>query len=296
MKKLRTLQLSMVILAIGALKSNAQLAPLGAMYFHNQYLNNPAVAGQKDGLTVDLGIRQQWSSLPGSPTTQVFTAGYALTSKTGLGLSFYNEEAGLIKQTRVMGTYSYHLPLDGLHKKLSFGLSLGYMDELIDYSSIDGDAADQAVVNFNQREKYIDGDFGLMYTSERLEVQFSAPNLKSLFMQDESKGQIADAARYYAAVSYKFRLPEKMDMAIEPKLAFRSVKNFKNLIDAGANLSLAGGRANVMGVYHTSKNSTLGIGGRITESLLLMGVYTSGSAPLRSDVNGNFEINLKLEL
>ena len=61
----------------------AQLHPMGAMYFQNQYLANPAMAGLESGLRADLAYRKQWSSIPGAPETQSITADYGSSKKAG---------------------------------------------------------------------------------------------------------------------------------------------------------------------------------------------------------------------
>src|ERR1700761_6834601 len=94
-----------------ALQSRAQLNPLQSMYFQNPYLYNPSLAGMTNNLNINLDYRQQWSSFPGTPKTEAFTADYGATDRVGLGLTVYNDVAGLITQTKVVGTYAYHLPI-----------------------------------------------------------------------------------------------------------------------------------------------------------------------------------------
>lgn len=55
-----------------------------------------------------------------------FTADYGF-SKVGLGLSVLNDKARLQRQTRVVGTYAYHLPLSE-SQNLHFGVSFGFMN------------------------------------------------------------------------------------------------------------------------------------------------------------------------
>ena len=76
--------------------SYAQLNPLGQAYFQNQYLANPAMAGLGEGLRVNAGYRQQWTSMPGSPSTQFLTGDYGFKNRVGLGANIYHEKAGLL--------------------------------------------------------------------------------------------------------------------------------------------------------------------------------------------------------
>ena len=56
-----------------------------------------------------------------------FRADYGF-SKVGLGLSVLNDKARLQRQTRVVGTYAYHLPLSE-SQNLYFGVSFGFMNQ-----------------------------------------------------------------------------------------------------------------------------------------------------------------------
>jgi type IX secretion system PorP/SprF family membrane protein len=134
---------------IGA-KSHAQSNPFQSMYFQNRYLANPAMAGIEPTLNINLGYQQQWNSFPGAPKTQSLTADDGLTDKVGVGLNVNNDQAGLIQTTRILGSYAYHVPLNGEGQKLSFGLSLGINSSSINNSKVNGDVSDDAVQQYNQ--------------------------------------------------------------------------------------------------------------------------------------------------
>ena len=272
----------------------AQLSPMGAMYFQNQYLGNPAMAGSAKGLNLNLGYRQQWSSIPGGPVMQTFTADYEFNAKVGLGLNVYNDQAGLLKRTRTVASYAYHLPLNEDNRKLSFGLSLGFMNERISNEDIHGDPGDLNVSLYNQRETYIDGDFGIAYTSNRLSLQAVVPNMKSYFKRDITTNPV-DRSTFFSAISYKVKLSQADGLGIEPKVAYRGVKGFDNIVDAGANLSYANNQVNFFGMYHSSKSTTFGLGLNY-HSIGFIAIYTNATTSLGSYVNGNFEIGLKLNL
>ena len=198
--------LLLIIILAGSLQGRAQLNPLSTQYFLNQYLANPAMAGVQEGLNMNLSVRQQWSVVPGSPSSQALTADYRMNKKVGLGLNMYNESAGLIKSTRIMGTYSYHLPLDNEEDQLHFGVSLGFMNQRVNNEDVNGDPNDPSVGRFNDRETYIDGDFGFSYTNSRMTVQAALPNLKTIVGSDEVN--IIDRSTFYSALSYKWKIGE----------------------------------------------------------------------------------------
>jgi len=65
---------------------------------------------------------------------------------------------------------AYHLPLSK-DSHLSFGLSLGFMNERISEEDLKGDAGDEDVSSINQQDIYTDGDFGISYTSNTFNIQ-----------------------------------------------------------------------------------------------------------------------------
>ena len=113
-----------LVFIVSISSSSAQINPLGAQYFQNQYLANPAMAGYQSGMRLNLGYRNQWDNIPGSPKNVSVTGDYG-TEKVGVGINFFKDEAGLLNRSRIQGSYAYHLPLNDDSKKLHFGISLG---------------------------------------------------------------------------------------------------------------------------------------------------------------------------
>lgn len=293
-----SLLIAFAILCGGSIK--AQLNPLSAQYYTNQYLINPAFAGANErteavqGLKINAAYRKLWNSVPGAPLTQNLTLDYGF-GKVGLGLTVNNESAGLQRQTRVLGSYAYHLPLNGGNQQLHFGVSLGFMNQRLEISDMYGNPNDPMVGQYNERKTYLDGDFGLAYTSGHLNIQAAVPNLKSVLKKDVVK--LADVATFYSAISYKIGISEGTEgIDLEPKVAFRGVKGFDNIWDAGAQFSIANKQAFLLAMYHSSQNTTFGLGMNLKHRYLISGTYTTQTSALSSYTNGSFELNLRLSL
>ncbi|HEY0897822.1 MAG TPA: PorP/SprF family type IX secretion system membrane protein [Sphingobacteriaceae bacterium] len=283
-------------LLIGAVLLNstvtrAQLNPLSAQYYSNEYLANPAMAAASGGIKVFGGLRQQWSMISGTPFSQAVTAEFALKEKAGLGLNLWNEQAGLIKTTRLMGSYAYHLPLNNENQKLHFGLSLGVASQRLMNEKLYGDPDDPTVGRFNDEGMYVDGDFGVAYTDNKFSIQAAIPNLNSFLKRDQNN--ITDRSTYYAAVSYRYAYGPTA--GIEPKLAFRGVQGHTNIVDAGVNVSLISNQLLFTGMYHSSQNATFGLGMNF-RSLSFLGSYTTETSALRGYTSGNFEIGVGYRL
>jgi len=293
---MKTLYKLLMLLAvwIPAASVHAQLNPLSSQYYTNRYVINPAFAGANNGLRINGAYRKLWDNVPGAPVTQNLTADYGF-GKVGVGLNMSNESAGLQRQTRIVGSYAYHLPLNANNQQLHFGLSVGFMNQRLENADIYGNPNDPMVGLYNDRKTYLDGDFGIAYTSDKLSIEGSLPNLKSFFKKDVIK--LADVATFYTAVSYKITLSEGMEgIALEPKVAYRGVKGFDNIFDLSAQAWIANKQVFLMGVYHSSENATFGIGVDFKRKYLISGMYTTQTSALSAYTNGSFELNLRLSV
>jgi type IX secretion system PorP/SprF family membrane protein len=269
----------------------AQLNPLGAQYYNNQYLANPAFAGHSEGLKLNGVYRKLWAGMPGSPTTQSITADYGF-SKNGIGININNETAGLLKDTRALASYAYHIPFKKEGTRLSFGLSLGLLSQGVNRDEISGNPDDVAVEEENRSRNYFDGDFGAALTVGGLTLQAAVPNLKSFFKKDDIK--VANVITFFSAASYQIDLNNGMEL--EPKVTYRGVKGFDNMLDVGTQFSLAEKKFMLMGMYHSNESATFGFGVDVKKRYLLSGMYTTQTAALGGQGNGSFEINLRVAL
>ena len=293
---MKTLYKLLMLLAvwIPAASVHAQLNPLSSQYYTNRYIINPAFAGANNGLRINGAYRKLWDNVPGAPVTQNLTADYGF-GKVGVGLNMSNESAGLQRQTRIVGSYAYHLPLNANNQQLHFGLSVGFMNQRLENADIYGNPNDPMVGLYNDRKTYLDGDFGIAYTSDKLSIEGSLPNLKSFFKKDVIK--LADVATFYTAISYKITLSEGMEgIELEPKVAYRGVKGFDNIFDLSAQAWIANKQVFLMGVYHSSENATFGIGVDFKRKYLISGMYTTQTSALSAYTNGSFELNLRLSV
>ncbi|MGX5691513.1 PorP/SprF family type IX secretion system membrane protein [Arcticibacter tournemirensis] len=273
--------------------TEAQITPLATQYYQNQYVGNPALAGMSENLIVNLDYRNQWRAIPGSPVTQSFTADYKIKEKVGVGLNLYNDKAGLIRRTRVMGSYAYHLPLSGEKRSVHFGLSVGALIERLDDGSVIAAPNDLSAARYNERKAYLDGDFGIAYISDKLTLQGALPNLKKFLKKDISNS--ADGSTYFLSVAYNMGRDNDM-VALEPKLCIRGARGFNNLWDLGTAIKFPNNLISLVGMYHSSNSTTLGFELNIENRVFFHGFYSSQLAALGEDTGGSFEIGFQLPL
>lgn len=98
---------------------------LFSQYMFNKLLLNPAYAGSKEILAIDVLNRYQWVGIEGAPRTITLGAHTALRNPhIGLGLHAYRDEIGPMVNQGLMATYAYRLIFT--NSKLSFGLQAGF--------------------------------------------------------------------------------------------------------------------------------------------------------------------------
>lgn len=275
--------------------TKAQIQPLNAQYFQNKYLANPSFAGINSGLNINGSFRKQWSNIPGAPVTQGLTIDQQL-NKVGLGINVFNEKAGSIQFTKAVATFAYHLPINGEDQQLNFGVSFGTSKDRFDLNELhNSDPNDPSIARFNDRGYYLDGDFGVSYTSKGLNIEGALPNLRSVLRKDDLS--YADKPTFYSAISYKFALGSGLNSVnLEPKGVFRGIKNYNNLWDAGANVSFAEDKLYVMGMYHSTENATVGVGVNYLSSVYIMAYYNTATSAIKGYTGGDFEINVRFNI
>lgn len=294
-KKIAKSALTTVFLFCSTLYCKAQLAPFQNMYFQNKYIYNPAMAGLDKGLNLNAAYRKQWSSFPGTPETGLITADLKATDKVGLGINVTSDKAGLLKQTRAVATYAYHLPLQNEGEHLSFGVSLGVNDSRVDYGAVNGDPSDGEISRYNQLKAYLDGDFGAAYTSKKLYVGAALPNLKSTFAKSSDQRIDVDKLLFIGIVSYKIPVGDNDNFKLEPLAGLRIVKGYTDIIDAGVNFSLDQYGLFFQSVYHSS--NSLGFGAGLDQGSYAFNVsYNIETGQLKTYTNGSFELGLKIKL
>jgi type IX secretion system PorP/SprF family membrane protein len=274
----------------------AQLNPYQAIYFQNRYLSNPAMAGLDKGFNMNLAYQQQWNAFPGSPKLQSVTTEYQATDKVGLGLNLIDQQSGIFQQTRLMGSYAYHLPLGDQNQKLNFGLSLGINDSRINYNAVHADPTDVELARYNQKGPYFDGDLGLSYSSNHFFAEAVLPNLNTVIFDRNGQRGDVDHTVFFGAVSYKIALNNDItSFSLEPLAAFRDIKGFSNIFDLGLNLKMNDYHLDLQTIYHTNDNWSFGFVIN-EESYDISFDYNLYAGQITSYTNGAFEIGLKLRL
>jgi type IX secretion system PorP/SprF family membrane protein len=286
----KSLLLSIFTILIMSTNLSAQLNPMAAQYFQNTYLANPAMAGVNQGIRLNLGYRNQSYKIQGSPRNLSFTSEYG-SEKIGVGVNLYKDEAGLLSRSKLQSSFAYHLPLNNKEGNFHFGLSLGVQINSLNLQNIVGSTNDQTAIRFNDQEKIIDGDFGLAYSDKRFRIEGSIYNLKNQLEIEDN--EITDYATFMTAFTYMAKVS---DWQLNPKLVYRGVKNYKEIVDLGLELRTPDDQLGFMSMYHSNKSMSLGFTYQRLKQWQLVVLYNTPIEALTISVIETFEIGLQLNV
>jgi len=145
------------------------------MYIKLQF--NPAYAGSRDALAVDLLTRFQWVGMEGAPRTICLTAHSPLRNPhIGLGVYFYRDAQGPTVDYNIMASFAYRILFPA--STLSFGISAGIKYYDIDWNALHPlDAGDPLLMNEATNRVVPDVDFGIYYSHRRYYAGLSARHL-----------------------------------------------------------------------------------------------------------------------
>lgn len=267
-----------------------QLNPSETQFFINPYLANPAMAGMKpQELIFNTAYRSQWDKVPGSPKTIAFTADYRSPNNVGLGLNFNSQSAGLLTQTNFLLSYAYHIPLSEEEDEfLHMGFSAGFSKDMLDYNSLIGDATDPVVIGYNGRVVNWAVDAGIAYSLNGFNVQLAAPNLNRTL--NKKNDFISDYPIFYAAVNYEMQLSD--NVMLNPKLAFRGIQNYNNIIDLGVQVQFRE-PFSVSALFHSNQSYSVGVSYAYENKWQLVCMYNTPTKSLKGLSNGIFELGLR---
>ena len=233
--------LIIIVTLFSAICANAQYDAMFTQYMFNEMYINPAYAGSKEAMAVNLTHRQQWVNFPGRPITTSFTLhGPLANNKMGLGISVLNEQIGKLNRNLVYLNYSYRVKT-GDNGHLAFGLMGGIHNQVNKLSELK--ATDVGDIQVSQNTpSIISPNFGagIYYSTNKLYVGISVPRMVDdsyMFNQTggliKSNGFNVSKFHYYFTAGYVFDINE--DLKFKPQAMIKMVQNAPLQYDINAN-------------------------------------------------------------
>ena len=206
----------LLLLAFG-LKASAQQGIQFSQYAFTGLTVNPAYAGYKEDLTLNMVSRLQWTGIDGAPRTGAISID-GLTDdnrkNNGLGLLIIADQLGPQTTSTAYVNYAYRLRLDAADtKRLSFGIGVGASQYVVDYSKFNAtDSGDPQIGNTGSISKISpDFRFGVFYTSSSFYMGASAVNLFADAGFKDNSAVIREARNFYLTTGYIMPLTSNLD-------------------------------------------------------------------------------------
>ncbi len=193
----RTLTFLMFLILAGQV-AFAQQEPMFTKYMFNSLIFNPAYAGSKEHMSMNLLHRSQWWEIDGAPTTQTLTAHTPLRNeRVAVGFSMINDAIGPTNTLGANLIYAYRIPL-GNAVKLSIGLQGGIENTRADWGELLlENTVDEAYAN-NLSSFRPNFGAGLYLYSKNFYFGAASPHLIEYDLRPEATTQIyARQIRHY---------------------------------------------------------------------------------------------------
>lgn len=284
-----------VYLAMGVmpLSSFGQQLPQFTQYMYNTISINPAYAGSREILIINLLNRNQWVGIDGAPVTQTLSAHTSLPgTNLGLGLSIINDQLGYEKTTYLFSDISYRINLDPLDEyKITFGMKVGFRkysidDELLndpDYNT------DPFLNNINYKWDPNIG-VGLYFRGESYYLGLSVP--KIFTYKNNTEYFSLDRVSYFFNGGYLF--DANMNLKFKPTFLLKYTEGAPISFDLSS-LFFINENLWIGGSYRFSDSFGAIVNFKITEALSIGYSYDYITSNLRIATSGSHELMLNYE-
>jgi len=234
----------------------AQQDALYTQYMFNGLVLNPAYAGNKGILNLNVTDRIQWAAqkVEGAPRNQSFTAdGVFNEGRVGLGLQVTNDVLGAQKQFSAMASYAYKLPV-GEETELSFGLSAGVANYVLDGTKLTTNEQGDLVIPATSITNLTpDFNFGMYLSHDKYYVGLSTTHLLTLRQKDHFADYINLNRHYFFTAGYIWTVNDMLK--VYPSTLLRT--DLKGPMDVDINATLLiNDKFGLGGTYRTAAGSS----------------------------------------
>ena len=288
--------INLALLAFVSLTANAQQDSQYTQYMYNTININPAYAGSRGAMSIFGLHRQQWVGLEGAPKTNAFSINTPIkNSKLGLGVSFVNDELGVMKDNTLSVDLSYTIDLDNRDNKLSFGIkgSANMLD--VKFSDLN---------IYNPNDPYFREDIqsqfspnfgaGIYYHNQKAYVGLSVPRfLQTDRYDDNTFSSMQTKMHYYLMGGYVFDL--NPELQFKPAVLLKAVTGAPLQADVTANF-LIHKKLTLGAAYRLDAAWSALAGFQITDGLMIGYAYDGDTTRLAHYNSGSHEVFLRFEL
>ncbi|WP_430614523.1 PorP/SprF family type IX secretion system membrane protein [Flavobacterium sp. JP2137] len=284
------------ILLMGSAAMHAQQDSQYTHYMYNTINVNPAYAGSRGAMSIFGLHREQWVGLDGAPKTNSFSINTPINnSKLGIGLSFVNDQIGVMKDNTMSVDLSYTLDLGERNHKLSFGVkgSVNLLDvrysELNVYNPNDvmfsQDISNQVSPNIGA---------GIYYHTDKSYLGLSVPNfLETKRYDDNMYATMQQKMQFYLIGGHVFEL--NPNLKFKPAFMLKATAGAPLQADISANFLFIE-KFTLGGAYRYDAAWSALVGFQVTDGLMIGYSYDGETTKLANYNSGSHEVFLRFEL
>lgn len=215
---------------------SAQQEAMFTQYMFNGLAINPAYAGSHESLSATLLFRDQWTGLPGAPSTQTFSVHSPISNaKIALGLQVIHDKIAIFNQYGVNGSYAYRIFTE--KGTLSFGLQFGFTSYNADLSALSPQDPTDPVFQGDVNKVMPSFGAGVYYYTDRFYLGLSAPQLVTNSLTEdivEIDGDARQDRHYFLTTGYMFELSH--NVKLKPNILIKAVEGAPIQMDLNANV------------------------------------------------------------
>ncbi len=129
----------------------------------------------------------------------------------------------------------------------------------------------------------------IAYSTKKFRIEGALSSLKNQLQIEDNIA--SDYATFMTSFTYMAQLS---DWRVHPKLVYRGVKNYNDILDMGVEIRTPDDQLGFMSMYHTNKSMSYGLSYQRLKQWQLLVLYNTPVQALKSYSTGNFEIGLQL--
>jgi len=210
----------------------AQQDPMYTKYAFNGLAFNPAYAGSKDHLTVNLLHRGQWFGLEGAPATQSFCVYSPLKNQhVALGFNLVNDKIGASGSTDLNTDYAYRVKMRN-GWLLSLAVQASMTNWRSNWDKLNLEHAGDEAFSTNISSWFPNFGAGAYLASKYFYLGFGSPRLLEHNLRKAETGTEAIYAKtyrhYYGTIGGAIPLKNK-NVVFRPSLLLKSTGLFSTL-------------------------------------------------------------------
>ncbi len=229
----------------------AQYFPVFSQYISNGLIINPAFAGSRDILSLNLVYRMQMVGFNGSPRYTVFSAHSPLKNENiGLGLMVFDEKIGPLHNSHIYANYAYRLRIG--EGRLSLGLKTGVDIGTYNWGQVyTNDPTDPAFLNEKQSFIMPNIGAGVFYFSRHFFAGLSVPYFLT-YTESKDYKKISfknDVNLYNFLFTSGYLFSFSQNFKFKPSLLIKYLAQSQEQIDLNATFILFNNRLSLGAAY-----------------------------------------------